>query len=174
MTEEFTASGFVRNESDRSVFKVQRMLVPNGKLEFADAHVALEKKSGGLNGEEFVQWLRENVFPGPEWGFYKDEGKPFFNKSSRKDSAPDTPAPAKGAKTASGKKMKRKAPANKRDNRNEIIPAQLVDADFNKARALIDSCQDKSTLKKALNLSKNLAGRGEHMRHLMRRLEQVY
>jgi len=173
---EFNVSGFVRNEGSRSVFKVQRMLPPGSKLDFSDAYLALSKKSGGLEGEDFVKWLRKNIFPGPDWGFYKADDKPFFNSSSRKDVASEAPPPlsSKSRKTASGRKMSRKDPETRRDNRNKIKPAQLVEADFSQARVLIEKCQDKSVLRKGLTLSKNLANRGEHMRHIMRRLEQVY
>jgi len=165
--------GFVKNESNKSVFKVQRMLVPGGKLTFEDADATLSKKSGGLEGDDFIFWLRENVFPGPEWGFYNDKGKPFFNTSKRKDVAPEKPIPPKGVRTASGKKMVRKSPNTSRDNKNQLKPAQLLEADFSQARIVIDRCQDKQVLKKALTLSKNLAKRGEHMRYLMQRLQQV-
>ncbi len=171
---EFDVTGFVRNEGERSLFKVQRMLVPGGKLLFSDAHLSLVKKSGGLAGEEFIVWLRENVFPGPDWGFYKDEDKPYFNKSTKKDAAPETPLPVKGKKTASGKVMKRDDPSTRQDKTNKITPVQIIEADAESARKLIEQCRDKTTLKKALNLSQNIAHRGEHMRLLMRRLEQVY
>ena len=171
---EFDVPGFVRNEGERSLFKVQRMLVPGGKLLFSDAHLSLSKKSGGLDGDEFVNWLRVNVFPGPGWGFYKEEDKPYFNKSTKKDTAPETPAPVKGKKTASGKIMKRKDPQTKQDKTNKITPVQIVEAEASSAKKLIEQCRDKTTLKKALSLSRNIAHRGEHMRLLMRRLEQVY
>lgn len=170
---EFNVPGFVRNEGERSLFKVQRMLVPGGKLLFSDAHLSLSKKSGNLSGDDFVSWLRETVFPGSDWGFYKEEDAPYFNKNTNKDTAPKTPIPVKGKKTASGNVMHRKDVSTKQDKRNTITPAEIVKADIEPARKLIKQCRDKITLKKALTLSQNLAHRGEHMRLLMQRLEQV-
>lgn len=167
--------GYVKNESDRSVFKLQRTLYPGSKLNFADAFLSVGEKSG-VEGEEFVKWLRENIFPGPDWGFYRGNGKPFFSSraKSKQDVAPETPAPADSPAKGAGRNMRRKAQRSTRENKKSITPAQLVEPEYSQAKVLIDKCNDKKVLKRALTLSRNLANRGDHMRHLMKRLEQVY
>jgi hypothetical protein len=169
---EFKVRGFVKNEGDSAYFKLQRQLPPQAKLSFSAAFLATGTKSG-QEGEAFVKWLRENIFPGPEWGFYREEGIPFFSDTSAKsrDVAPEAPPVSDTEGAGAGKVMSRKK--SSADRKVDITPSSIIDAEYSKAKELIETCRSKDVLKKALTLSQHFANKGEHMRHLMRRLEQV-
>lgn len=162
--------GFVKNEGKESFFRVQRTLVPNGKLTFEQAFLVLGKKSGTKKDAGFVRWLKANVFPEAEWVFYKAEGIPFFSLEKQEQlsesAAPVDESPAKGAGIA----MKRKS---KKTLDTEITPSAIVEAEYARAQDLIEKCRDKNVLRKAMNIANHLAHKEEHRRHLLRRLEQV-
>lgn len=171
---EFNEPGFVVNESGSGVFKLQRQLPPGSKLKFSDAFKVLGKQSG-QDGKDFVKWLRETTFPGPDWGFYSAEGKPFFSdskKSSNKDVAPQAPEVVEDQAPGAGKTIRGKDKKGAKKG-VEITPTLILETPYEQAEAIIDSCRDKNVLRKALTLSQYLANKGEHTRRLMRRLEQV-
>lgn len=169
---EFSIRGFVKNEGKDAPFTLQRSIPPGAKLAFEDAFLVAGKKSG-KNGKAFVEWLRENVFPGPEWGFYSDEGVPFFSETTaaKQDPAPEAPLPAAEAQGAG--RVMRRARERGPEKGSKITPAAIIEATGPAAKDLITACNDKSVLKKAMSLTKHFAGKEEHMRYLMRRLEQV-
>ncbi len=162
--------GFVRNEGEKGVFTLQRRLSPGTKLSFDDAYLTVGEKSGQKKGPSFVKWLRENCFTDSQWVFYKKEGVPYFTSeeiSQAEEKPVEVLAPSKGA----GRIMKRKADTT---NKGSITPNLIIGAPFSEAQALIEKCSDKKVLKKALTLSQHFSKKDEHMRHLMKRLEQVY
>ena len=162
--------GFVKNEGERGTFILQRTLPPGATLSFEDAYLSVGKKSGKKKGISFVRWLRDNYLSETQWVFYKEEGIPYFVQKKLKEieEKPVEPvAPAKGAGTV----MRRKPDGTKG---TEITPNTIIEEQFDRAKVLIDKCADKNVLKKALVLSQHFSAKEEHMRHLMRRLQQVY
>ena len=163
--------GFVKNEGPRGTFTLQRRLYPGSTLSFDDAYLTVGEKSGQKKGTEFVKWLRENCFPGDQWAFYKEEGVPYFTEEAAqglKTSSEPSSAPARGA----GRVMKRKQESGEKGL--AITSNAIIEATFPEAQTLINKCSNKSVLKKALNLSQHFAKKDEHMRQLMKRIEQVY
>ena len=57
---------------------------------------------------------------------------------------------------------------------NEITPADIIEAPYDEARSLIEKTKDRTILKKALKLSNHISGKEQHMRHIVKRMEQVY
>ena len=157
--------GFVKNESDRTLFILQRAVNPGFSLTFDEAYVVVGKKSGKKKGPTFVNWLRENYFQNPHWAFYKDEGEAYFEEEAI--GARPRIVTAQGA----GKNLVRRDDAQE-DSR--ALAIKILDSEIVIAKSLIDKCRDRSVLKKALAASKLRAGKEAHMRHLIRRLEQVY
>ena len=163
--------GFVKNEGKKGAFTLQRRLHPGSTLSFDDAYLTVGAKSGKKEGPAFIKWLRETCLTGNQWGFYKEDGVPYFTKETAKTlEIKPTPSstPAKGA----GRRMTRKQEGGEKGT--AITPNALVEAAFPEAQALIEKCSDKTVLKKALALSQHFSKKDEHMRHLMKRLEQVY
>lgn len=165
--------GFVKNESEVAFFKLQRSLPPGGKIKFSDAFLTIGSKSG-VEGKEFVKWLRENVFPGTDWGFYSADDVPYFSETTKinKDTAPVAPPVSSEAGRGAGRVARRTQPKGE-EKKSTITASAIVEADFTTAKTLIEKCKQRSVLKKALNLSQTFANKDEHMRHLMKRLEQV-
>lgn len=169
--------GFVKNETGKAVFKAQRPLPPGSVLTFEDAYLVFENKSGKKKNQTFVKWLRDNVFAEEGWGFYKEEGVPFFPekkveaaavKEEEPTPAPEPKvAPAKGA----GRKLVRKA---RKVTKSNTTAASIIEADLPQAREMISKTKDRGTLKKALSLSSHFSKKEEHRRLIMRRLEEVY
>ena len=157
--------GFVKNESDRTLFVLQRSINPGFSLTFDEAYVVVGEKSGKNKGSTFVNWLRETYFHDPLWAFYKDEGEDYFEEEDT--GARTRITSAQGA----GKNLIRRDDARE-DSRALIL--KILDSEIVTAKTLIDKCRDRSVLKKALAASKLRAGKEAHMRHLIRRLEQVY
>ena len=170
---EFNVSGYVMNETGQSFFKLQRSFPPGGKITFEQAFASVGKKSG-KQGKEFVSWLKQNYFNDGGWVFYKSDGSPYFKTNGVQADAgqglhAQVPSdPARGAGKVLRRQMK-----NQVRRGTEITPDTIIKADYEKAQGLIDNCRDKQVLKHALNLSKHFAHKEEHMRHLIRRLEQV-
>lgn len=162
--------GFAKNESRDAFFILQRQVIPGGTISFEDAYKAVGKKSGKKENASFVKWLKENYLSASHWAFYKEEGIPFFSveeeaEVSAEKSKPETPA--KGA----GRVLRREATDEKG---TEITPSEIIESKFPRAKVLIEKCNNREVLKKALNMSRHFSQKEEHMRHLMRRLEQVY
>ncbi len=157
--------GFVKNESDRTLFVLQRPINPGFSLTFEEAYVVVGEKSGKNKGSTFVNWLRATYFQDPVWAFYKDEGEDYFEEEDT--GARPRISSAKGA----GKNLIRRDDARE-DSRALVL--KILDSELVTAKNLIDKCRDRSVLKKALAASKLRAGKEAHMRHLIRRLEQVY
>lgn len=170
--QEFKVRGYVKNEGAVAFFKLQRQLPPAARLSFSDAFLAVGKKSG-KDGNEFIKWLRENIFPGPDWGFYKDENTPFFSDETKQtqDVAPEAPPVSEEAGLGAGKVLSRQK--QNTGKKSDITPSNIIDAEYSHAKDLIDNCRNRDVLKKALTLSQHFSNKGEHMRYLMRRLEQV-
>lgn len=162
--------GFVKNEGDKGSFVLQRSLHSGATLSFDEAYLTVGAKSGKKKGVEFVRWLRDNCLSGEKWVFYKEEGVPYFTEAeSEKAEGPSAKLdiPAKGA----GRVMRRHVEPTKG---SEITAKTIIEAPHEQARSLIDKCKDKVVLKKALALSRHFSRKEEHMRYLMKRLEQVY
>ena len=162
--------GFVKNEGEKGVFTLQRRLNPGSTLSFDAAYLTVGEKSGMKKGPAFIKWLRETCLTGNQWAFYRKEGLPYFSSEEneqRKERPSEAVAPSRGA----GRIMRRKVTEV---DKGTITPSVIIEAPFPEANVLIEKCSDKSVLKKALALSQHFSKKDEHMRHLMRRLEQVY
>ena len=167
--------GFIHNQTGRAKFKAQRPLPPNSKLSFDDAYLTLGEKSGKKKGPAFVKWLKENHFQDEGWVFYKEEGVPYFPKSSKNEEKVDSigkvpsseTEPARGA----GRNLRKK---NIRARKSDVTPDAIIKADIPRAKALIEKCTDRATLRKAESLSNHFSQKEEHRRLILRRLEQVY
>ena len=162
--------GFVKNEGDKGIFILQRTLYPGAMLSFDEAYLSVGEKSGKKKGAPFVKWLRDNYLSATQWVFYKEDGIPYFGQEELAEMI-DPPAevalPAKGA----GRVMRR----NLNDAKGAAITAStIIEGPYTDAKVLIDKCADRNILKKALALSQHFSKKEEHMRHLMRRLQQVY
>jgi hypothetical protein len=55
-----------------------------------------------------------------------------------------------------------------------VTPANIIEAPYDVARSLIEKTKDRVVLKKALTLTQHFSGKEQHMRHIIKRLEQVY
>lgn len=90
-------------------------------------------------------------------------------KSANKEKAETKEtSPAKGA----GKIMRRSSQRQKSKG-VEITAESMVTPDFPQAKLIIDDCRSRSELKKALNLSRHVSRKEEHMRYIHNRLQQV-
>jgi hypothetical protein len=117
-------------------------------------------------GERGVFTLQRRLNPGSTLSF--DDA--YFTSEEveqGEEKVTEAVAPARGAGTV----MKRKATTV---NKSSITPNTIIEAAFPEAHDLIEKCADRNVLKKALALSQHFSKKDEHMRHLMRRLEQVY
>lgn len=170
-------NGYIQNNGTTSKFTAQRGFHPGARVEFDKLLLTLSKNSGfNKVGMGFIKWLKSNTFSEDRWGFYNSDGSDFkFTKSNSKSVSQEAPEavsediiPAKGA----GQKFSRSpdAPANK----NTITPTSIIEADFDVAKSQIEKCRDRVVLKKALNLSRHFSNKEQHMRYLMRRIDQIY
>lgn len=177
--------GYIQNESTQAYFIVQRQIPPGGKVELADIYKSVGKQSGLEEDATFVAWLRTDVFTKGTWGFYDHFGKPLGAKKKKAAEKTEAVASAteKSSATTSSKKGKdavgagrvlRRDPAAAVAKGTKITPAVIIDAPYDQARTLIEKCTDKSVLKKSLALTKHFAKKEQHMRHILKRLEQVY
>ncbi len=178
--------GFIKNETNRAFFKLQRPVPVNGKISFDNAYLTLGEKSKKPLGSSFVKWLRDNTFKDQEeWVFYKEEDVLFFKSAPEiKEKEPKVgkgepevvvsvpkvrkkKSPSKGA----GKKLTRKKEAAERMN---ITPSSIIEASIEEAKSLIEKTKDRAVLKKALSLANHFSKKEEHRRLVQKRLEEVY
>ena len=168
--------GFVRNETGRGKFKLKKSLTPGSKLDFDYAYLVVGEKSGEPEGPSFIKWLKDNYFKNKGWVFYKKDNVLYFPDASGKEvkvSGPETlePSPLTVSSGGSGKRLRKKGT---RARTSDITPKSIIEADFPRAKELIDKCHDRGVIKKAISLSNHFARKEEHRRNLMRRLDQVY
>jgi len=185
--------GYVQNNGPAPKFVAQRGFPHGGKVDFDLLHLTYAKKSGIDELEQdFVQWLKDNIFTEDFWSFHNFDESGFVfaapvaetaekpapkkraakKKAARKkvvaEEAPKKKDPGKGA----GKKMTRSS--NEPVKGSVITPSTIIEAEYGLAKPLIEKCRDREVLKKALTLSRHFSSKEQHMRHLMRRLDQVY
>jgi hypothetical protein len=185
--------GFLKNETGKAVFKLQRGIPVNGSLSFDDAYLTLGEKSGKKEGAPFVKWLKENHFPDEDWVFYKEEDELFFPPKKKApvkiaeteavaevevEATPGPPevvelpkpkprkAPAKGA----GRKLTKE----QRVQESAVTAGTIIEADIPQAKKMIEKTKSRSTLKRALGLANHFSHKEEHRRLILRRLEEVY
>lgn len=183
--------GYVQNEGTQAYFVCQRQIPPGGKVKLDDVYKSVGRKSGLEEGLPFIDWVKSNVFTRGTWGYYEEENKLFGETSKPKKAAPKKAVPKKQAKTKSaGTSSKKEKDAKgagrsmRRDTRDtpgthdvtggNVTPSAIIEAPYDQARALIEKTKDRVVLKKALNLTKHFSGKEQHMRHIVKRLEQVY
>jgi len=176
-------TGFVVNESLQAYFILQRQVPPGGKIKLSDAYLAVGRKSGKADEFAFAQWLQKHVLQRGRWGYYNQEGDVLIAKEAAEVDAEEKAVDAErkvGLKTSpSRERDARGAGRVLRRNINdakgvEITPKAIIEAPYEEARALIEKSKDRSVLKKALALTQHFSHKEKHMRHLMRRIEQVY
>jgi chemotaxis protein histidine kinase CheA len=179
--------GFVKNNSDRAIFRAQRQFTMGGKVSFDALYASFGEASELGEGAKFVEYLRDRFFKEPIWGFYNEDGSPYFKE--KKSAAPKAPeeAPKKKVarkKTAAKKKAAKKAPAKGAGRRlkkdtdrvtaSQIDAGAIINAELTQAKAMIEQTNDRGILKRALTLSNHLSQKEDHRRLIQRRLEQVY
>ncbi len=173
--------GFLKNETGKSVFKLQRPIPINGILSFDDAYLTLGEKSGKKEGVTFVKWLKENHFQAEGWVFYKEEGVLFFAakkvaKTSPKGEEPEVvelPKP-KTEKIIPAKGAGRKFTRAQQVKESAVTAGTIIEADIPQAKEMIEKTKSRATLKRALGLSNHFSHKEEHRRLIQRRLEEVY
>lgn len=168
--------GYIRNESTQAHFILQRQIPPGGRVQLDDVYKTVGKKSGLAEGPEFIAWVDESILTRGTWSFYGADDKPLQPKTKKvsakkKLTSSKTSSNAKSDAKGAGRVLRRD-PTNARGK--EITPSTILEAPYEQARSIIEKCNDKSILRKALNGSKHFSGKEKHMRHLMKRLEQVY
>jgi hypothetical protein len=190
--------GYVKNEGTRAYFVCQRQIPPGGKVTFDSIYKSVGKKSGLEYNFDFIEWVKLNIFKRGSWGYYgENDGplveKPVVKKSNKiatkkvstKKAVPKVPKVPKvskktSAKTSSKKELDARGAGRnmKRDTNmlesNEITPAAIIEAPYDEARSLIEKTKDRTVLKKALKLSHHISNKEQHMRHIVKRMEQVY
>jgi hypothetical protein len=103
-----------------------------------------------------------------------EEKKPVKKKraprkpKANKETASVTPPKNPGA--GAGRKMRRDANSLKGV---KVTASMIIEADYEEARDLINKCKERPVLKKALALSQHFSGKEAHMRHLIKRVEEV-
>ena len=179
--------GYVQNSGTKACFVLQRQVPPGGRVQLSDAYKSVGKRSGleETQVSEFVDFLKTEVLRKGSWAIFEEEGKPY--------GAPAQPVPKKIApkkkvtkkasskSKTSSKRGKDAAGAGRAMGRDVdeargggVTPSAIIEAPYDQARALIEKTKDRIVLKKALNLTKHFSGKEQHMRHIIKRLEQVY
>jgi hypothetical protein len=174
--------GYVQNEGRDAFFILQRRIPPGGKVRIEDAYRSVGKKSGLEEGPEFVKWLLSDVLTRGSWGVYEEEGKPLFpEETENKEEEAEVPPKSQVSSKTSSDRSKDAPGAGRALRREsseergvEITPGSIIEAPYDQARTLIEKTRDRGVLKKALALTQHFSGKEQHMRHLMKRLEQVY
>ena len=173
--------GFLKNETGKSVFKLQRPIPINGMLSFDDAYLTLGEKSGKKEGATFVKWLKENHFADEGWVFYKEEGVLFFAakkvaKSTPKGTEPEVvelPKPKSG-KIAPARGAGRKLAKEQKVKQSAVTAGSIIEAEIPQAKEMIEKTKSRGTLKRALGLANHFSHKEEHRRLIQKRLEEVY
>ncbi len=182
--------GYVQNDGVSPKFVAQRAFPQAGRATFEQLHLTFARKSSckSLN-KEFIQWLRDNTFSDDFWSFHKADGTDYKfapPKSPPKVTSEIIPATSEAIAEAPQpvlptEKKKPAKGAGRRMIRDKsgvpkgvgITPGSIIESPFTSAKPMIDKCKDRSVLKKALTLTRHFSNKEEHMRHIVRRLEQV-
>lgn len=154
--------GFIRNEGKEVSFKLQKHVVPGGTLTFDHAYKLVGSKSELPNNLAFLKWLKKSYFPEACWKFYKDTGEVLNVGKS---------AASKPLSETSGRVLRR---PDKQKKGSMVTADSIISKPIAEAKVLIEKCNDKRALRRALSMSRHFSGKEEHTRILMRRLEQVY
>ncbi len=184
--------GYVKNEGTRAYFVCQRQIPPGGKVAFDSIYKSVGEKSGLEYNPDFIEWIKLNVFKRGPWGYYGENDELLVKKSvvkkskkvaakkvSTKKAVPKV-SKKTSAKTSSKKGLDARGAGRnmKRDTNmlesGEITPADIIEAPYDEARSLIEKTKDRTVLKKALKLSNHISNKEQHMRHIVKRMEQVY
>ncbi len=174
--------GFIKNETNKAVFRLQRSIPVNGTVLLENAFLSVGEKSGKKTALSFAKYLKENHFPEEGWVFCKEDGSPLFKEVSKpktkvgsKEPEVVVPVPKKRKKVTPGKGAGKKLTRNKEANEvTEITAGAIIDAAIPQAKSLIAKTKDRGILKKALTLSSHFSNKEEHRRLVQRRLEEVY
>jgi hypothetical protein len=179
--------GFIKNETGKSIFKLQRGIPVNGKLSFDDAYLTLGEKSGKKEGASFIKWLKETHFLDDAWVFYKEEDILFFAvkkaevKTPEKKATKEVPGPPEvvelpkpKARIAPAKGAGRKLTKEQKVKESAVTAGTIIEAEISQAKELIEKTKSRATLKRALGLANHFSHKEEHRRLIQRRLEEVY
>jgi hypothetical protein len=181
--------GYIQNSGTKACFVLQRQVPPGGRVQLEDAYKSVGKKSGveETQTEEFVNFLKTQVLRKGSWSVFEAEGKPFGAPAEaapkkapalNKAVAPKTTVSKSKTSSKRGKDAAGAGRAMGRDydeaRGGTVTPSAIIEAPYDEARSLIEKTKDRVILKKALNLTKHFSGKEQHMRHIIKRLEQVY
>lgn len=172
--------GYVQNLGNSAYFVLQRQVPPLGKVKLEEAFKVVGKKSDLTEEQvvEFVQFLREKVLLRGDWGYFNADGSqlgavskeskpPRAKRSSQNNTSSKQEEDAKGA----GRNLRRDQEVPR--GAAEVTPSSIIEAPYEDARSMIDRTRDRVVLKKALSLTKHFSGKEQHMRHILKRLEQT-
>ncbi len=178
--------GYIQNEGDQAYFVCQRQIPPGGKVQLDDIYKSVGRNSGLEDGLSFVDWVKSNIFRRGTWGYYEEEGKPLGGTATKivpKKAVPKKRVKPESAATSSKKEKDAKGAGRsmRRDPRaihdvtgTNVTPSAIIEAPYDQARTLIEKTKDRAVLRKALSLTKHFSGKEQHMRHIVKRLDQVY
>ncbi len=157
--------GFIKNEGERPTYSFKRSTPPGNTISLDEVYIVVGKQSGEKKGLKFVKWLKENKLVNSFWVIYREEEVLYFPEDA--DSSNENFPKAKGA----GVNMKRTSEYLEEAN---IKVIKLIETPIEQARPMIDKCNDRGILRKALAVSKMQSRKEAHQRHLIKRLSQVY
>lgn len=157
--------GFIKNESERATYSFKRSTLPGNTISLDEIYVVVGKQSGEKKGLKFVKWLRDNKLTNSAWVLYKEEEVPYFPEDANVSTGRSSKA------GGSGVNMKRISEYLEEANRKVLL---IIDTPIEQSRSIIDKCNDRPILKKALAVCKMRSRTEAHQRHLLKRIEQVY
>ncbi len=157
--------GFIKNEGERATYSFKRSTLPGNTISLDEVYVVVGKQSGEKKGLKFAKWLQATRLNNSPWVLYKEEEIPYFPENENSPNGGNVKA--RGA----GVNMKRTSEYLEETNRKVIL---LIETPIEQSRTLIDKCNDRGILKKALAVCKMRSRTEAHQRHLIKRLEQVY
>lgn len=178
--------GYVQNLGTNAFFILQRQVPPGGKVRLQDAFRTLHGNNVELTEDkvaEFIELLKTKMPTNGTWGYFDESGvsleisetseKPVaLEKSkSKNSSSPKTSSKKEDDARGAGRNLHRDSDSVAKGT--EITAATIIQASYDEARTLIESTRDRVVLKKALGLTKHFSGKEQHMRHILKRLEQT-
>ena len=135
--------GYIQNEGTQAYFVCQRQIPPGGKVSFENIYKSVGKKSGMEKTNS--EGIVLPLAPDQVLEFAEWIKTNVFSRGSWSYYVTGTTATA----------------------------VSIIEAPYEEARGLIEKTSDRTVLKKALRAAQHFSHKDQHLRHLMKRLEQV-